>query len=128
MGWALGFDENHQRFVGYGVPAYCDHPDCKEEITRGLHAVCGGEPYGGEDGCGLHFCSSHLYYPGHLCERCDNGDDSFEKKIEHSDWIDHVLSDDSWAEWRSENKEVLLHWFTYPMDLLQRFLEQRTGK
>ncbi|HEV7521417.1 MAG TPA: hypothetical protein VGP89_09990, partial [Candidatus Angelobacter sp.] len=60
MGWSLGFDSNWQRDIGYGVPAYCDHPKCNKKIDRGLSYVCGGEPYGGELGCGLYFCSEHL--------------------------------------------------------------------
>ena len=59
MGWSLGWDQRWNRDVGYGVPAYCDHPDCNEEIDRGLSYVCGGEPFGGEDGCGLYFCEKH---------------------------------------------------------------------
>lgn len=39
MGWSVGFDENWQRDIGYGVPAYCDHPQCKAEIDRGLDYV-----------------------------------------------------------------------------------------
>jgi hypothetical protein len=54
MGWAVGYDENWKRYIGYGVPAYCDHPKCNKEIDRGLSYVCGGEPYGGNDGCGLY--------------------------------------------------------------------------
>lgn len=53
MSWAIGYDENWKRDVGYGVPAICDHPGCNEKIDRGLAFVCGGEPMGGEKGCGL---------------------------------------------------------------------------
>ena len=28
MGWAIGYDSNWGRDIGYGVIAYCDHPDC----------------------------------------------------------------------------------------------------
>jgi len=52
MGWSIGFDSRWNRDIGYGVPAYCDHPKCNEEIDRGLAYVCCGEqPYGGEHGC-----------------------------------------------------------------------------
>ncbi|MEO1035247.1 MAG: hypothetical protein AAFX44_06765 [Pseudomonadota bacterium] len=77
MGWSIGWDSNWQRDIGYGVPAYCDHPECNEEIDRGLSFVCGGEPYGGEHGCGLYFCEKHRanwiedgdhIYP--VCDRC----------------------------------------------------------
>lgn len=33
MGWSLGFDSNWNRWIGYGVPAYCDHP-CGEGIKK----------------------------------------------------------------------------------------------
>src|SRR4051812_7048849 len=26
MGWSIGYDSNWQRDIGYGVPAFCDHP------------------------------------------------------------------------------------------------------
>src|SRR5688572_18744194 len=70
MSWAIGFDSHWQRDIGYGVPAFCDHPKCDKEIDRGLSYVCGGEPYGGERGCGLYFCGEHLWNPGQLCNRC----------------------------------------------------------
>lgn len=54
MGWSIGYDSKWKRDIGYGVPAWCDHPGCIEEIYRGLSHVCGGEPYGGERGCGLY--------------------------------------------------------------------------
>ena len=60
MSWAIGFDSRWNRDIGYGVPATCDFPGCGVDIDRGLAFVCGGEPYGGEDGCGLYFCASHL--------------------------------------------------------------------
>src|SRR5690606_23075125 len=53
MGWAVGYDSNWNRDIGYGVPTTCDHPGCNEKIDRGLSYVCGDEPYGGEHGCGL---------------------------------------------------------------------------
>jgi hypothetical protein len=62
MGWMIGYDDRWGRDIGYGVPAACDHPGCDVEIDRGLGYVCGGEPYGGEMGCGLFFCSEHLFY------------------------------------------------------------------
>ncbi len=109
MGWSVGYDEIWKRFIGYGVVAYCDHPDCNEEIDRGLSYVCGGEPYGGDRGCGLYFCEEHLYYHYHdntvLCERCFYGEKLFNPKPEHPEWIKHMLTDKSWAKWRKENKD-----------------------
>jgi len=51
MGWSIGYDEDWKRDIGYGVPSICDHPDCNKEINRGMNYVCGGQAYGGEDGC-----------------------------------------------------------------------------
>lgn len=109
MGWSIGFDSNWNRDIGYGVPATCDHPDCNEKIDRGLSYVCGGEPYGGEHGCGLYFCGNHVTYAGgrrdykQLCARCYFGKDSFAAKPDVREWVDHKLTDESWQEWRDAN-------------------------
>lgn len=106
MGWSIGFDDNHQRDIGYGVIAFCDHPDCNEEIDRGLAYVCANqEPYGGE-GCGLYFCGKHLNFGNrkinNCCERCRDGKDPFEAKSDHPFWIRFKMLDPSWATWRKE--------------------------
>jgi len=62
MSWSIGFDEYWQRDIGYGVTAHCDHPGCEQKIDRGLSYVCGGFPFGGAYGCGLHFCEKHLSF------------------------------------------------------------------
>lgn len=113
MGWSIGFDGKWNRDIGYGVPAVCDHPDCHEEIDRGLSYVCAGQvPYGG-DGCGLYFCAKHRghniyaseeeYADG--CERCAKGEDPFDPKPDVLRWINWKLTDESWQEWRAENPE-----------------------
>lgn len=102
MGWSIGFDSHWQRDIGYGVPAFCDHPRCHMEIDRGLSYVCGGEPYGGDKGCGLYFCGPHG--GGRLCSRCRNRKPPFLAKPDHPRWMRHVLTDDSWARWRTENE------------------------
>lgn len=110
MSWAVGYDTRWKRDIGYGVPAYCDHPDCNEVIDRGLSYICGGDVYGGEFGCGLFFCAEHLYVgeKAQLCERCDNHDDvtPFGAKPDHPDWINHKATDPSWAEWRAEQAQL----------------------
>ena len=108
MGWSIGFDSNWNRDVGYGVPAKCDHPDCDEDIDRGLAYVCGGEPYGGDKGCGLHFCGKHLYHNAHdgdpqMCERCCDGEPPFDPKPDTAEWTNHKMTDESWAKWRSDH-------------------------
>lgn len=100
MSWAVGFDANWNRDIGYGVPAFCDHPKCQKEIDRGLAYVCGGEPYGGDKGCGLYFCEAHG--GGDLCPRCRNRKPAYKHpKPEHPTWMRHKFTDESWSEWRA---------------------------
>lgn len=110
MGWSLGYDDKWRRDIGYGVPAYCDHPKCKEKIDRGLSYVCGGEPYGGEYGCGLYFCAKHLFLDvrAQACKQCRCRKDKkmpFTPKPEHPEWIEWKLTDKSWKEWREKNPD-----------------------
>jgi hypothetical protein len=101
MSWAVGFDSRWNRDIGYGVPAVCDHPGCGKAIDRGLAYVCGGEPYGGEEGCGLYFCDDHG--GGRQCERCEEDRAPFTPTPDTREWIRWKLTDDSWAPWRDEN-------------------------
>ena len=107
MSWAIGYDKHWKRDVGYGVPAICDDPECTAEIDRGLSYVCGGEPYGGECGCGLHFCGAHLWMGdgGQVCRRCRDGEPPYSPKPDTSEWMLWKLQHPSWAEWRAENPE-----------------------
>jgi hypothetical protein len=113
MGWQIGFDSGWNRDIGYGVPSICDFPACNEEIDRGLSFVCGGEPYGGEYGCGLFFCPKHLSYrkprgadnDTQLCPRCYSYRGAYEAKEDILEWLEWKIKDKSWAQWRKENKE-----------------------
>ena len=109
MSWAIGWDKHWERDIGYGVPAYCDHPHCNAVINRGLSYVCGNAPYGGDRGCGLYFCSDHLLLNDraqHLCDRCyPRRRKPFPKKPDHPDWIRHKATDPSWAQWRAEQEK-----------------------
>lgn len=108
MSWAIGYDERWSRDIGYGVPASCDHPGCGAEIDRGLSYVCGGEPYGGDRGCGLYFCSKHLLWSARLpqlCSRCKRSRDPYKPTADRPEWIEHKLTDESWRRWRHENQE-----------------------
>ena len=113
MGWSIGYGSYYDRDIGYAVPAYCDHPKCNKKIDRGLSYVCGGEPYGGEKGCGLYFCGEHLEYYNkrigliELCYRCGQYKQPYKPKPEHPEWIAFKLTDSSWAEWRKENPEKI---------------------
>lgn len=104
MGWSIGWDSTWNRDIGYGVPAYCDHPECWAEIDRGLGYVCGGDPYGGEHGCGLFFCGRHLFHGKHglRCKQCNHGKQPFTPKEDHPDWLHFKETDSSWAFWREE--------------------------
>lgn len=120
MGWSIGYDDKWERDIGYGVPAVCDHPDCNEEIDRGLSYVCGGEPYGGEYGCGLFFCVEHLSYSADeedtnvypCCDRCHAGEHAFNPKPDVKHWIEWKLTHDSWSEWRKTNPEEVNYLFS----------------
>jgi hypothetical protein len=105
MGWALGWDSKWNRDIGYGVPAYCDHPNCNTEINRGLSFVCGGEPYGGDSGCGLYFCSKHLHGSPGFCIRCHKHKKEFKPKPDHPKWIKHKMEDPSWEKWRKSKTD-----------------------
>lgn len=104
MGWSVGYDSNWDRDIGYGVPAICDQPECGAEIDRGLAYVCGGEPYGGSVGCGLYFCDRHQYLglETFVCERCIDGAPPFTPTPDTDEWIQHKMTDPSWAPWRAE--------------------------
>jgi hypothetical protein len=103
MSWSIGFDENWQRDVGYGVPSICDMPGCDAQIDRGLGYVCGGEPYGGDDGCGLYFCSKH----GGGLSHCNKTHKNLDAKPDLPCWVLHKLIDESWEQWRKENPDFV---------------------
>lgn len=115
MGWSIGYDNNWRRHIGYGVPAWCDHPECDAKIDRGLSHVCGGpHPYGEPHGCGLYFCGKHLTltrrggadpYFVDLCPRCVayRRTPYARPKPDHPEWIRHQLTDPTWKAWRDEN-------------------------
>lgn len=120
MGWSFGYSEAWGRDIGYGVPAWCDHPDCAEVIHRGLDFKCGHEPEGrNPHGCGLYFCPEHLGWGYDAegndlvdehgnpymqrCDRCIDRRKPFEPKPDHPRWIHHKLTDSSWNSWRAEH-------------------------
>ena len=125
MSWEVGFDERWNRDVGYGVPSVCDHPDCDEEIDRGLAYVCGGEPYGGDHGCGLFFCEEHRAFASDrdasLCDRCANDLDHYAPKEDTMEWAEWKLEDESWREWREQNPNTV-------REMLEREAKHMRGK
>jgi hypothetical protein len=133
MGWAIYQVDG--RDAGYSVPAICDHPDCNEEIDRGVSYVCGDEPGGGEHGCGLYFCGEHLLIQfgdrsdggarrPQLCHRCikrtedDDDFEPYEPKPDSLKWVGWKLQHESWQQWRDENPEEVAamqkRWDTEP--------------
>lgn len=106
MSWALGFDHNWHRDIGYGVPSECDHPTCKKRIDRGMAYLCGGHHMSQDRGCGLFFCCEHLDVEN-LCERCRGRRPKppFSAKLDVRQWLRHKLRDTSWKAWRTENPE-----------------------
>lgn len=92
MSWAIGWSRKYKRWIGYGVPCTCEHPECSKEIDRGMDYLC--------EKCRLAFCGQH-----HGCPNCD-GDKSIQPKPEHPTWLKHLREDESWAEWRSKPKNL----------------------
>lgn len=102
MGYSIGFDITNRRDVGYGVPAICEHPECNEQIDRGMSYACGGGfP---EDGCGRYLCFKHGGGRSE-CDACAAEAEPYPLKPDHPDWVHHKLTDESWAAWRAENPE-----------------------
>ncbi len=121
-----------KRWGGYGVPAVCEYPTCSEEIDRGMAYACGGEPFS-ELGCDRYFCGKHKDYKHwnrdkgiwcrhrndcecelvELCERCAKGKAPFPYKPETKEWVEFLLKDESWAEWRNKNPEEVKSLITY---------------
>ena len=104
MGWQIGYDENRERDIGYGVPAICDHPDCNEEIDRGRDYLCGGPTRKGK-GCGLYFCDNHLVTLSNLCDRCRDEKEPYDPKPDILEWVSWKFHHESWGPWREENPE-----------------------
>jgi len=112
--WAIGYDEDWNRDIGFDVPATCDHADCTKAIHRGVEHVCGSEPYGGDSGCGLYFCEDHLTQQTpasgqekiELCDRCVSGKEPFEPTPDSQEWTNYKQTSHYWAGWRThhENK------------------------
>lgn len=128
MGYSIGDEWTSKgwRARGYGVPAWCDFPGCKEEIDRGLGYKCeerfhceevvddDGEVIDEieveDEGCGLYFCTKH--------EGCGEAHLNIDVlPPEHPVWINHILGDPSWEKWRNENP---LYVEQYKKELLEQ--------
>lgn len=97
-------DRGVDRWAGYGVPAVCDWPDCEAAIDRWLAYKCedhgnfwGDDVWVSAEGCGLYFCEDHSYET--------NGHATASPKPDIREWIEHMLTDESWEQWRTENPD-----------------------
>lgn len=125
MGYSVGFDFSQDRWIGYGVPAVCDIPDCGTTIDHGMAYKCesghGDEPDGiydverdaggtvisikeapgydpdafEDEGCELFFCEEHRYDT--------KKHEDIQPKPDIPQWEHHMLLDSSWAKWREDN-------------------------
>lgn len=100
MGFAVGWDHEHGRFRGYGVPAFCDAKDCDVEIDRGLGWICEGHACGCYDEDDLSVTTFVCEW--HTCEDVD-----WSAVREHPDWLNHVLTSSSWQRWRAEQPALV---------------------
>lgn len=93
MGYQVYWANN--RFQGYEVTAYCDYPGCTIEIDRGI-------AYSNYDGTPpkVFCCTKHRDEPFNYLEMV------IENK-EHPDWLHHVLTDETWENWRKENPKLV---------------------
>jgi hypothetical protein len=103
-------DYGVQRWAGYGVPAICDFATCEAKIDRGMGYRCEEvysyveDPETEEErevitgGCNLHFCGEHESHNKHKGST---------PKPDTAEWVDWLLTDESWQQWRDENAELV---------------------
>lgn len=59
MSWSHCGEDSQGRAIGYAHQAKCDHPDCNNDIDRGLSYACGDMHGATEIGCEKYFCEDH---------------------------------------------------------------------
>lgn len=116
MGYAVGYDDKTDRWVGYGVPAPCDLAGCDEQIHRGFGYKCEEHLHYQWDedieeeteifdpGCGFFFCSRHVML-------IDNHGD-VTAKPDSAEWLHYILTDPSWGPWRVVNQDKVHEYLT----------------
>lgn len=140
MGYSIGFSKELNRYIGYGVIAVCDHSECQTVIDRGMGcACCDGLPHHGN--CLGYFCAEHIENYLYFDELEDLGEDELSAlgleaddlpeeednpvyKCKHTiaegkesiDWLNFILTDDTWAKWREVNPTYIAHY----KELLQK--------
>lgn len=105
MGYSVYWANN--RWQGYGIPAYCDYPGCRVEIDRGMGYQ--HEEDNESSTPNVFCCEDHKYI--------DISSFEVEKK-EHPDWLSHILTHESWEEWRQENP-LLVDEYTKLLEVLK---------
>lgn len=90
MGYEVYWYNN--RWQGYGVPAYCDYEGCYNKIDRGLGWAYSQED---EEPPYIFCCETH--------DMINLEDFKFEEGKEHPEWLEWILTHDSWEEWRKQN-------------------------
>ncbi|OTG87924.1 hypothetical protein [Acinetobacter sp. ANC 3813] len=128
MSYACYTSEKNGREQGHGVPAVCDHPDCTNEIDRGMGHLCFENP-NIEASCGGFYCSDHSDLSVTITEDEFDGLDDDEalelaqsygldevpvfdedgyfyicnhKPIEYKEsrkWLQFIHDDESWQTW-----------------------------
>ena len=83
------------RWQGYGVPSYCDYTGCMHKIDRGM----GYAHPGAVDDNNVFCCSKH--------EQIDVESFDVNYEREHPEWLTHILSDETWKQWREEEPEIV---------------------
>lgn len=106
MGYGVYEDDNARglgllRWAGYEVPGTCDATGCEYPLAlgRGIANRCESEWVDDglfkDSGCGFFFCGEHLSVG------CNHR--AVTAKPDLPEWEEHILTDDSWAQWRREN-------------------------
>lgn len=133
MSWSIGYCSNHKRDIGYGVPAPCDHPGCNVIIDRGMSYLC-CENIHHSVSCGGYFCAEHRDNYVYADEVPDMDDEELEAlgldgseaeeddddgviacrhriepRKEAVEWLEFMLSNESWQKWRELNPERVQH-------------------
>lgn len=87
MSWARGIRDDGKE-AGYDIDDVCGHPECQEEIDRGISFTCGGVEYLHSGyGCGEWFCPNHLEFGTHgfLCYTCIQAEEDIEDWLHEED-------------------------------------------
>lgn len=91
------------------MPAWCDAytKGCRTEIDRGLGYVCDAHIDAKDDSADDEQFDP-LDHPIFVCGEHTCADvDEADLPPEHPEWVEHISTDDSWAQWRADYPERL---------------------